>query len=104
MKTDRDRLSILQANDHFRDWYSLDDERVCAVCDRRFSGHDVVISTMGDEVELRCPTSSCQSGIHQWLHPGNPLASEESEKDWWHALGSNGGPDNAGSALAPQPV
>jgi hypothetical protein len=104
MKTDCDRLSILQANDHFRDWHSLDDERVCAVCNRRFTGHDVVISTMGDEVELRCPTSDCQSRVHQWLHLGNPFAFEENEKDFWHALGSNSGADNAGTAPSPLPI
>jgi hypothetical protein len=99
-----DKLSILRAYDHFRDWRTLDDERVCAICDRTFTGHDVVISITGDEVELRCPTSDCRSGVHQWLHPSNPLRSEKNEKDWWHALGSKDGSDNAGSAPSPQPI
>src|SRR5438309_11838139 len=29
-----ERLSILRACDHFREWQSLDDRRVCVVCDR----------------------------------------------------------------------
>jgi hypothetical protein len=99
-----DRLSILQVNDHFRDWHTLDDERVCALCDRKFTGRDIVILTMGDEVELCCPTPDCQSGVHQWLYPSNPLRSEKNEKAWWHALGSNGRPDNGGSAPSPQPL
>ena len=105
MKTDlTDKLSILQAKDHFRDWHTLDDERVCDLCNRKFTGHEVVISTMGDEVELRCPTPNCQSGVHQWVYPSNPHRSEKIEEDWWYALGSNSGSDNAGSAPSPQPV
>jgi hypothetical protein len=99
-----DKLSILQGNDHFRDWQTLDHERVCALCNRKFTGHDIVISTMGDEVELRCPTPNCQSGVHEWLYPTNPHLSEENEKDWWHAIGSNCGPDTVGSAPSAQPV
>jgi hypothetical protein len=99
-----DKLSILQANDHFRDWRTLDDERLCALCDRKFTGHEVVISTTSDEVEMRCPTPNCQSGVHQWLHPSNPQRSEKNERDWWRALGSYGGSDNAGSAPSPEPV
>ena len=99
-----DRLTILQENDHFRNWHTLDGERVCVLCDRKFTGHEVLISTMGDEVELRCPTPHCQSRLHQWVHPGNSLLSEKNEEDWWHALSSNSGPDNAGSAPSPQPA
>ena len=105
MKTQpTDKLSILQVNDHFRDWHTLNEERVCALCDRKFTGHDVVISIAGDEAELRCPTPQCQSGVHQWVHPSNPLLSEKNEEDWWHALGLNSRPDNAGSAASPEPV
>ncbi len=99
-----DKLSILRMNDHFRDWHTLDDERVCALCDRKFTGHEVVISTMGDEVELCCPTPNCQSGVHQWLHPSNSLLPEKNEKDWWQALGSNIGADDVGREPSPQPV
>ena len=99
-----DKLSILRANDHFRNWHTLDDERVCALCNREFTGDEVVISMMGDEVELRCPTPDCQSRVHQWVHPTTPHFSEKNQQDWWHAIGSNCGPDNAGSAPSPQPV
>ena len=105
MKTQpTDKLSILQVNDHFRDWHTLNEERVCAVCDRKFTGHDVVILTAGDEVELGCPTPHCQSGVHQWVYPGNPLLSQKSYEDWWHALGSNDGLDSTEGAASPQPV
>src|SRR5437899_8216944 len=67
-----DRLAILQANDHFRDWQTLEDERVCILCDRRFTGHEILISTVAEELELHCPTPHCKSGMHQWVYPGNP--------------------------------
>jgi hypothetical protein len=98
-----DKLSILQANDHFRDWRTLDDQRVCVLCDRKFTGHDVQVSTAGDGIELHCPTVNCQSGVHQWVYPGNPLLSEQSEKDWWQALGSTDETDSD-SAPSPQPT
>jgi hypothetical protein len=99
-----DKLSILQANDHFRNWQTLDDERVCALCDRKFTGHEVLISMVGEEAELNCPTPNCQSRVHQWVHPTNPHFSETNQEDWWRAIGSNSGPDSAGSAPSPQPV
>ena len=99
-----DKLTVLQANDHFRDWHTLDDERVCALCDRKFTGHDVVVSNSSEEVQLRCPTPNCQSGVHQWVYPANPLISEKSEEAWWHALGSNDGPEDVGSGPSPQPI
>ena len=38
-----DRLSILRAGDRFRKWNSLDDQRVCSVCERKFKGRQVEI-------------------------------------------------------------
>lgn len=99
-----EKLSILQANDHFRDWHTLDDERVCALCYQKFTGHEVVISMKGAEVELHCPTPNCQSRVHQWVHPTNPHLSEKNLEAWWHALGSTSGPETTGSALSPQSV
>ena len=88
-----DRLAILQANDHFRDWQALDDERLCVLCERKFTGQEVLISTVGEELELHCPTPNCKSGVHQWVYPGNPLLSEATYEDWWRALGSSNGAD-----------
>jgi hypothetical protein len=99
-----EKLSILQANDHFRDWHTLDDERVCALCYQKFTGHEPVISMKGDEVELHCPTPHCQSRVHQWVHPTNPHLSETNVEAWWHALGSSSGPENSGNAPFPQTV
>ena len=86
-----ERLSILRARDHFRDWQSLDDERVCVVCDRAFNGHEVQIMMNGGESKLHCPTAACDSGVHQWVYSGNPLLSDAAYADWWRALASTDG-------------
>ena len=83
-----ERLSILRAYDHFREWQSLDDRRVCVVCDRSFNGHEVQIVMIGNDYKLHCPTAACESGVHQWVYPGNPLLSDTAYADWWRALGS----------------
>jgi hypothetical protein len=93
-------LAILRAHDHFRFWNSLDDERVCVVCDRRFSGHDIHVACNGTSVTLNCPTTGCDSKIHQWVNPDNPVTSESAYADWWRALstpeGSELHPKSAG--------
>jgi len=83
-----DKLAILQRADHFRAWESLDDKRVCVLCDKTFTGHDVVISHDDRGDQLRCPTRECLSHVHQWVYPGNPLVSETAHADWWQALGN----------------
>ena len=96
-----DRLSILRTEDQFRRWQSLDDERLCVLCERKFTGQEVLISTVGEELELHCPTPNCKSGVHQWVYPGNPLLSEATYEDWWRALGSSNGADPTDGAPSP---
>jgi hypothetical protein len=81
-----DRLDILRANDHFHEWRSLDDNRVCVVCSRVFSGHEVEISQEGKEFKLNCPTRDCPSGIHQWVYSENHHFSDTDSENWWRAL------------------
>lgn len=83
-----DRLSILRTEDQFRRWYSLDDERACILCERKFNGRQVEIRRFANgKHELRCPTEACDSGPHQWVYPGIPLISDIVDPDWWSALG-----------------
>ncbi len=82
-----EKLAILQRHDHFRQWNSLDDRRACLLCDKSFTGHEVLISAERDGYELHCPTPGCHSHVHQWVHPSNPLISEKAYADWWSALG-----------------
>jgi hypothetical protein len=79
-----DRLSILRAADRFRSWGSLDDERLCVVCKRKFSGRQVEIRRLGNrKYELHCPTNGCDSVPHLWIYPATPLVAYVLELDWY---------------------
>jgi hypothetical protein len=78
-----DRLSVLRAEDRFRSWRSVDDERLCVVCKRKFSGRQVEIRRLGNcKYELRCPTDGCNSVPHLWVYPETPLVAYVLELDW----------------------
>ena len=63
-----ERLEILRAADDERRWYSLDDKRVCAVCDRIFSGRQVEIQRdQRGQFIPRCPSLGCLSTMSQWF-------------------------------------
>jgi hypothetical protein len=79
-----DRLSILRAGDRFRKWDSLDDYRICGVCERKFKGRQIEIRRFpGGRYKLYCPTLGCPSRPHQWLYPHAPGVSEIAEPDSW---------------------
>jgi hypothetical protein len=81
-----DRLSILRAGDRFRRWNSLDDQRICGVCERKFKGRQVEIRHFtGGRYTLHCPTLGCTSAPDQWLYPRAAVVSEMGEPDWWRA-------------------
>ena len=81
-----DRLLTLRAEDRFRSWSSLDDERVCIICKRKFNGRQVEIRRAGNrKYQLHCPTEGCNSRPHLWIYPATPLVSHVVESDWWHA-------------------
>jgi hypothetical protein len=89
--TPEDRLSILRAEEQFRRWNSLDDERFCILCEKKFNGHQVEIQCFANgKHELHCPTEGCDSGPHQWVYPGTPLISDIVNPDWWRAGGQAG--------------
>ena len=78
-----DRLSILRAGDRFRKWNSLDDQRVCSVCERKFKARQVEIRRFPrGSYKLYCPTLGCPSGPHQWIYPRAAVVSEITEPDW----------------------
>jgi hypothetical protein len=65
-----DRLMILQSADAERKWTSLDDQRLCVICQRVVSGRQIDITR--DErgrYTLRCPTEGCASTAHDWIYP-----------------------------------
>ena len=86
-----ERLLILRAADQVRTWASLDDKRVCILCDKEFSGRQVgIIRTRGGRrFQVRCPTEGCTAGPSQWVYPGNPLVCEAAYRDWERALGGS---------------
>ena len=77
-----DRLLLLRVGDRFRRWNSLDDQRVCSVCERKFKGRQIEIRRLpGGRYKLCCPTLGCASGPHQWLY-SRASVSEIPERDW----------------------
>jgi len=83
-----DRLSILRAEDRFRSWGSLDDERLCIICKRKFNGRQVEVRRASNrKYQLHCPTEGCNSKPHLWIYPTTPLVSHLVESDWWHPAG-----------------
>lgn len=85
-----EKLAALRAADPFRHWNSLDDERVCFLCERTFTGRQVEITRgrVGRYV-LQCPTERCASSPHEWVYPGNPYKSETAWHDWERVLGDD---------------
>jgi hypothetical protein len=81
-----DRLSVLRTEDQFRKWRSLDDERLCIICKRKFNGRQVEIRRLRNrKYELHCPTEGCNSRPHLWIYRATPLVSHVLESDWWRA-------------------
>jgi hypothetical protein len=63
-----DRLEILRAADRERKWHSLDDKRVCAICDRAFSGRQIEMwRDDRGRYWFRCPTEDCPANICHWF-------------------------------------
>jgi hypothetical protein len=63
-----ERLDILRAVDVERKWYSLDDKRICAVCDHIFTGRQIEIRHDGQgHYQLACPTPECTGDIRHWF-------------------------------------
>jgi hypothetical protein len=68
--SDAQRLYVLRGADKWRQWRSLDDERLCIECAHSFTGHEVVIAENGEAVSVRCPTLGCKSTPRDWFYHG----------------------------------
>ncbi len=83
------KLKWLREADPERPWQSLDDTRHCILCEKTISGRSIVVSTnRRGVVILRCPTRGCRSTPAEWVHPENPLVSEDAWRDWVRMLDS----------------
>jgi hypothetical protein len=80
---DERRLALLNRADLFHHWHSCHESRYCTKCDHNFSGFDVRLSWFRrDSVRLHCPTPACAGNSSDWVHPDNPLVSQEAWEDW----------------------
>ena len=71
-----EKLAILRATDTRRRWYSLDDQRVCAVCDRAITGRQIEINGDGNGgYILHCPTADCASLPADWFYHGSSCST-----------------------------
>lgn len=67
----QDKLAVLQESDSYRKWYSLDDCRVCVLCEKLISGR--MIDVWQDEIGtylLHCPTPGCPGTLRDWFYCG----------------------------------
>ena len=81
------KLRLLRELDAGRAWDSLNEKLHCVLCERNITGHEIRVETnRRGGTRLRCPTRGCQAGPGHWVHPGNPLISEEAWHDWARLL------------------
>ena len=67
-----ERFEILRRIDTRRRWKSLDDERVCLLCERKFAGRHLEFRrNQSGSVDLRCPTDGCKATAHEWVYPND---------------------------------
>jgi hypothetical protein len=73
-----DKLAILQASDPRRKWYSLDDHRVCVLCDRTISGRQITVNAEpAGNYSVHCPTEGCPSVPSDWFYQGSACVSSK---------------------------
>jgi hypothetical protein len=74
-----EKLAILQAADPRRRWHSLDDQRVCVLCDRAFTGRDIqIVRDSAGSYSPRCPTPGCASLPSDWFYHGSACSNPKS--------------------------
>lgn len=63
-------------NDTYRKWHSLDDQRVCILCEHRITGRMIEVweSSRGI-LHLHCPTPGCMSKPRDWFYHGAARAA-----------------------------
>jgi hypothetical protein len=72
-----DRLEILRAADADRKWLSLDDRRICTVCNKFITGRQIEIRRdQRGRFLLHCPTEGCASGAEDWFYAGGAAGDD----------------------------
>jgi len=70
--SDEEKLRILQRQDPFRLWRSLDEKRYCLVCGEIITGREIQVirKTLGKRSRrVACPTKDCNSVPMEWVQP-----------------------------------
>jgi hypothetical protein len=71
-----DKLAVLRAADTRRKWSSLDDQRVCVLCDRVVTGREIAVTRSNDGiVSVHCPTPGCPAVPSDWFYQGTGHSS-----------------------------
>ena len=77
------KLMFLRQASPTRFWHGLDDKRHCILCEQTITGHQVQVRlNRHGKTLLHCPTPGCLGTPAEWVHPENPLLSEEAWQDW----------------------
>jgi hypothetical protein len=75
-----EKLALLQAADPRRRWYSLDDQRVCVLCDRTITGRQIEIVHDGaGGCSFHCPTEGCPALPSDWFYHGNAVSAHRDQ-------------------------
>lgn len=62
---------------------TFSDKRRCVLCERVFKiAISRTLENPSGQTRETCPTVGCQSTPEMWVHPGDPLTSEEAWQDW----------------------
>jgi hypothetical protein len=86
-----DKLAALRAADSRRKWISLDDQRVCVLCDRVITGRQIEVKrTFAGVWSVQCPTPGCPAVPSDWFYQGtgyssNPATLRMGEANLWGA-------------------
>ena len=92
---------MLEQNDPFREWTSLDETRFCTLCERTITGRDIRVSNGSEKpVRLSCPTPGCAGTPYEWVHLGDPLLSEEAYREWEQLTAAAAKEDNLSSRFS----
>jgi hypothetical protein len=62
----QERLEILRAVDIQRHWHSLDEKRICILCEKIITGRQIEIRGRPGHYSLHCPTEDCPAAFSQW--------------------------------------
>jgi hypothetical protein len=74
-----EKLAVLRATDSRRKWVSLDDQRVCVLCDRVITGRQIEVTPALDgSYAVHCPTPDCPALPSDWFYQGTGFSSKAS--------------------------